>query len=262
MVTSEDIEKLLAPHDMPDDGHIPAFELTHGNRIDALMDSKFSGKSLEEVTAKLDQLRMTSPKIEMGLNQLDNDEHFLPVKRRGAKTSPLAVKEPQEMKESQEEKENIPDSDDLCLPVKRREPKTVPKKEVESTTGEEKETFKKPLPPKPWKTKRKKIPKQEDPFDIIFTHANKNAVNGNDNVGEEASKNDDQKPQTSDTNSESLSGDNTCSSDMSSQEKQPLLKENQEEKKENTNIQDGFFGEKQEDFGLGNDDFKSGDGMK
>lgn len=279
MVTSEDIEKLLAKNDFPDDGEIPPFELSHGSRIDAMMDSKFGGKSLEEMTRKLDQLRLITPKIEIGLNQTDdNDEDSLPVKRRGAKSSP--GKEAQVTKDNQEnteEKENIPDDDDdddISLPVKRREPKATPKKETETNGDDEK--FKKPMPPKPWKTKKKKMPKEEDPFNVMFAGAGEKAVNGND-AGVELSKNDElsslfPKQQASDSGSpqgENSQGENKSDSVMTGQEetvKQPAFtaNENGEGKKENTSpMQDNVFLEKQDEFGLGNDDFKSsGEGKK
>lgn len=262
MVTSEDIEKLLAKNDYTDDGEIPPLELSHGSKIDAMMDSKFGGKSLEEMSRKLDQLRLITPKIDIGIGQTDDDENYLPVKRRGAK--PLPEKEPQLTKDNQEnteEKENIPDDDDgAFLPVKRREPKAAPKKDTE--TDSDKEKFKKPMPPKPWKTKKKKIPNEEDPGIVIFPGAEGKTVNGND-ASIEPSKNGESsfvepKPQALPQGApqdENLQVENKSDAVMNSPS---TANENEDEKNENAStVQNDGNLEKQDDFGLGNDDFKS-----
>ncbi|XP_031554284.1 transforming acidic coiled-coil-containing protein 3-like [Actinia tenebrosa] len=270
MVTSEDIEKLLAKNDFQDEGEIPPLELSHGSKFDKMMDLQFGGKSLEEMTRKLDQLRLMSPKIDIGINQTeDNDEDSLPVKRRGAKPSPgKETQDTKDKKENTEEKENIPDDEDFSLPVKRREPKAEPKKQTDTNGDSEK--FKKPLPPKPWKTKKVKIPKEEDPFIVVLPGAGESTVNGNNvNAGVDLPKNGssfaEPKPQPSDSGAsqgENSQGENTSDSVIKSQEeteKQPSLKnnENEEGKNKNASVQDDVFLEKQDDFGLENDDFKS-----
>ncbi|KAK3726937.1 hypothetical protein QZH41_014793 [Actinostola sp. cb2023] len=168
MVTSDDIEKLLAPHNMPEEVDIPILELTHGSKIDAIMDSKFSGRHLDEVAAKLNELKLTSTKRnDTNADDSSDDDFALPVKPRGAPKKPPVIIEPKEdRKDSNEEKENGNDED--ALPVRRRQPKAAPKKDVQSAPGEENETFKKPLPPKPWKTKKKKAPENDDPFLAMF----------------------------------------------------------------------------------------------
>lgn len=110
MVTSDDIEKLLSPHVMPEEMDIPSLELFSSNRIDAFMDSTFSGKHLDEVAAKLNKLKLSSTTINGG-----EDDFDLPIKPRGVKTSP-----------PKEEPQKVNDDDFDNLPIKPRAPKTSP----------------------------------------------------------------------------------------------------------------------------------------
>lgn len=224
------------------------------------MDSKFSSRHLDEMTAKLNELKFTS----ITKNDDDSDDDDLPVIPRGRANKSPAIIEPKE--EKNDEKQN--GNEETDLPVKKRQPKITAKKDNEQAPGEEKETFKKPMPPKPWKTKKKKVPQKADPFDVVIAEPVKQppnnvtkepdcAIKTTDNLSKQA---DQQALITNSAFEVKPSPQETQTQEVNSMEVKP---QEHDDKGDTGNGQERvLLSDQQEDFGFGNDDFKSsGEGL-
>ncbi|XP_001634776.3 transforming acidic coiled-coil-containing protein 3 isoform X2 [Nematostella vectensis] len=267
MSSQEDLDKLLIHGDETDIGDVPPLKIHHSEpKPDSHNDKGMVNHDRIPIKAVQDSTLDTELKVN-GEEKEDAEFDSLPVKPRTPKSGAtasnaengdsefdaLSVKprSPKTITTSSEEKE---DAEFDALPVTPRVPKSGVKNPVAKTgkspDKEEKEKFKKPLPPKPWKMKKKKV-QQEDDTVVIFAGADKAPPTGTPSAETPPAEH------TEDTTSDKSAMMGAPSSKLKGQQSgvgaTEILDDNVGGLKTESSFPDGD----QDSLGLGDDDFKS-----